>query len=75
MSVYCGHTNTITVSRKAVMKGWYFPKEKLLRTPLVKNVSNIKHQSIVVAKLLLKLLQEGLLPPTGHILSAYELKA
>ena len=29
MSVYDGRTTTITVSRKAVMEGWYVPREKL----------------------------------------------
>ena len=50
MSIYNGQTTTITESRKAVMEGWYVPKEKLWQISLVKNVSNVKHQSVAVAK-------------------------
>ena len=74
MSIYDGQTTTITVSRKAVMEGWYVPKEKLWHIPLVKNVSNVEHQTVAVAKLPLQILQDGPLPPTDQILSAYELK-
>ena len=73
MSVYDGLTTTITVSRKAVMEGWYCPKEKLWRIPLVKNVSNVQHQSIPVAMSPMQILQDGPPPPTDQILSAYEL--
>ena len=73
MSVYDGPTTTITVSRKAVMEGWYCPKEKLWRIPLVKNVSNVQHQSIPVAMSPMQILQDGPPPPTDQILSAYEL--
>ena len=51
MSVYNGRTTTITMPRKAVMGGWSVPREKLWRIPLVKNVSNVKHQLVAVAKL------------------------
>ena len=74
MSVYDGQITTITVSSKSVMEGWYVPKEKLWRIPLVKNISNIEHQLVVVAKSALQILQEGPPPPTEQTLSAYELK-
>ena len=74
MSVYDGQTTTITVSRKAEMEGWYVPREKLWRIPLVKNVSNVKHQLVAVAKLLLQILQDGPPRPADQIVSAYELK-
>ena len=74
MSVYNGQTTNIVVSRKTVMEGWYVPREKLWCIPVVKNVSNVKHQSVAVAKLPLQILHDGPPPPTEQILSAYKLK-
>ena len=48
---------------------------ELWRTPLIKNVSNVKHQSVVVAESPLQILQDGPPPPTDQTLSAYELKS
>ena len=61
MRVYDGPTTTIMVSRKAVMEGLYVPREKLWYISLVKNVSNVEHQSVAVAKLPLQIMQDG--PP------------
>ena len=57
------------MSRNVVMEGWYVPKRNLWRIPLVKNLSNIEHQSGAVAKFPLQILRDGPPPPTEHILS------
>ena len=74
MSIYDSRNTKITVSRAAVLEGWYVPHEKLWRIPLVKNVTNIMKQTVTVTKSPVQLLQEGPPPPTDKALSAYELK-
>ena len=74
MSIYDARNITITVSRAAVLGGGYAPHEKLWRIPLVKNVTNIRHQTATVKKSPAQLLQDGPPPPTDIAFSVYELK-
>jgi hypothetical protein len=50
MSIYDAQNTIITVSRAAVLEGWYVPHKELWRIPLVKNVTNIKHQTATINK-------------------------
>ena len=74
MSIYDGHTTTITVSGKAVMEGWYVTKENMWWIPLVKNFSNTLNTSRWRCQ------NAATYPPGGSTavnkqrLSAYELK-
>ena len=72
MSIYNGRNMTIIVSRAAVLEGWYAPHEKFWRIPLVKNVTNIKHQTATANKSPTQPLQEGPPSPIDKVLSAYK---
>ena len=74
MSIYDVRNTAIRVSRAAVLEGWYVPHKKLWRIPLVKNVTNIRHQTVTVKKSPAQLLQDGPPPPTDKAFSAYKLK-
>ena len=74
ISIYNAGNTPITVSRTAVLEGWYVPHKKLWRIPLVKNVTDIRHQTATVKKSPARLLQDGPPPPTDKAFSAYKLK-
>ena len=50
MSIYDARNTKITVSRAVVLEGWYVPHKRLWWIPLVKNVTNIRKQTVTVTK-------------------------
>jgi hypothetical protein len=78
VNFYDSRNTKITVSRVAVLKGYYVPHEGLWRIPLVYNERPVKNETtetIAWSKSPIEILQASPPPSTKHINSAYELKA
>ena len=76
INIYDGRNTQITVSRGAVLAGYWVPREGLWRIPLVKGkaIVNKNKETIATSKCPMELLKDTLQPPTNHILSAYDIK-
>ena len=76
LSIYDAHTTKFTVLRKAILEGWYVPREGLWRTPLVDEVNNsrLNEETLAMQKSPCEILRDNEPPPNGHILNVYELK-
>ena len=68
-------TNTvITVSRDSVLRGYYVPKEKCWRLPLI-NKADSKELTTRTKTAPADILKASLAPPTEYINNAYKIKS
>ena len=76
INIYDSRNTQITVSRGAVLTGYWVPSEGLWRIPLIKGkkIVNKNMETIATDKCPMTLLQNTSQPPTNHILNAYEIK-
>ena len=75
MGTYDARNTKITVSRAAVLSGWYHEGTQLWRIPLVGGAIDEDSPALETTQSPQEILRDEPPPPTEHIGSVYELKA